>query len=153
MKKLVIVVLVTALITAGITAVAFSGVLSGFSLQSEGVVEVQPTDGGLEGLEKLVGQDITRVLPRNYQLAQHKILHIKINRARFQPQGSATRSELRWYDLTGVPIETRLNGQRSYVTVITKGGSVIRSGRMLRIEDVKLVIITGPDTARFIELL
>ena len=100
-----------------------------------------------------------KILPRGTQLAQLEIIRVKIKRTRFMEaratsaSGRKGRSELRWYDLIGVPIETRLEGKRPLVTVVTINGSVIRSGRMMRVDDVKFIVITTDKQVKFIELI
>jgi len=167
MKRTIITICLTALITALGIAVAYSGILTPSTpAGTEGVAIVDPTDGNLQDLDKLAGGDVMSILPRGTKLAQHEIVRVKIKRARFMEARTAAangrkvqdarqgmRSELRWYDLIGVPIETRLEGKRPMVTVVTINGSVIRSGRMMRVDDVKLVIITTDKQVKFIELI
>lgn len=165
MKRTIITIGLTALITALGIAVAYSGILTPSTPAGiEGVTVVEATDGNLQDLDKLAGGNVMAILPRGTQLAQREIVRVKIKRTRFmearannatdrKEQTRTMRSELRWYDLTGVPIETRLEGKRPMITVLTVNGSVIRSGRMMRVDDVKLVVITTDKQVKFIELI
>jgi hypothetical protein len=161
MKRTIITICLTALITALGIAVAYSGALT---LQTaagiEGVTVVEPTDSNLADLETLVGGNLTAAFPRGFLLAQHEIIRIKIKRARFMeanrtnpPQPRVAGSNLRWYDLVAIPIEAQLQERRPLVTVITTKGSIIQSNRLMKVDDVKCVIITTDKQVKFIELI
>lgn len=167
MKRTMITICITALITILGIAVAYSGVLSSFVPAGiEGVTVVEPTDGSLEDLDKLANGDITAMLPRNSKLAQHEIIRVKVLRTRFMDARATSadnrkavdsragfRPELRWYDLAAVPIEQRLDGKRPWISVLTTKGSIVRGSRNLRADDIKLVVITTAKQVRIIELI
>lgn len=160
MKRTIITICITALITALGIAVAYSGVLTPSAPASvEGVAVVEPTDANLEDLDKLAGGNIMLLLPRGAKLAQLEIVRVKVKRARFEDARAKTdlargeRPELRWYDLAAVPIEQRLNGTRPWISVLTIKGSIIRGSRSLRVDDIKAVVITTAKQVKIIELI
>jgi hypothetical protein len=162
MKRTIITICITALITALGFAIAYSGVLTPSAPAGiEGVSIVQPTDGNLADLETLVGGNLTATFPRGFLLAQHELVRIKIKRARFMEanRGDSPKdarvagSNLRWYDLVAIPIEAQLQQRRPLVTVITTKGSIVKSSRIMKVDDVKCVIITTDKQVKFIELI
>ena len=160
MKRTIITICITALITALGIAAAYSGV---FTPQApagvESVAVVEPTDGNLEDLKKLCG-NINLLMPRGTKLAQHEIVRVKVKRARFEDArvkstlARGERPELRWYDLAAVPIEQRIGTTiRPWVSVLTTKGSIVRGGRDMRIDDIKAVVITTAKQVKIIELI
>lgn len=167
MKRTIVTICITALITTLAIAVAYSGVFTPSAPAGvEGVAVVEPTDGNLEDLDKLAGGDIMALLPRGTKLAQLEIVRVKVKRTRLmdaraengdRKENSArnnTRSELRWYDLAAVPIEQRIGtDKRPWISVLTTKGSIVRGSNNLRADDIKVVAITTAKQVKFIELI
>lgn len=162
MKRTIIGICLTLfIIAAGAIAIGYCAKATP-AIQEEGITTIEPTDSGLQSLDKLAGGDVMSLFPRNFKLAQATMSIVRVKRSRFMEANRTTpgtisvpysERSLRWYDLTAVPIETRIAGKRPMITVLTKGGSVIRNGRLMKVDDVKLVVIFDEKTVKFIELI
>ena len=159
MKRTIIGICLTIFIIAvGAITAAKCGVFTSTPTGVEGIAIIEPTDGNLQDLEILIGGNLTAVFPRGFLLAQHEMVRIKVKRTRFMEANRngtprVAGSNLRWYDLVAVPIEAQLEQRRPLVTVITTKGSIVRSSRPMKVEDVKCVIITTDKQVKFIELI
>jgi hypothetical protein len=165
MKRTILAICITGfIIAAGAIGIGncVKAIKAAETAQLEGITTIEPTDSGLASLDALAGGDVMSLFPRNFKLAQATMTLVRVKRSRFVEANRSVnsallrgeRSELRWYDLTAVPIETRLiAAKRPMITVLTKGGSVIRNGRLMKVDDVKLVVIFDEKNVKFIELI
>jgi hypothetical protein len=121
--------------------------------EHEGVAKIEATDGNLADLEKLLGYELNFILPRGQKM-DYGIIKVKVRRDRFTA-GAQRSQRLFFFDLTGSPIEDKINSEhpRPYTTAITKGGSLIRFPRNMKVEDVKIVTVFSGHTLRIIELI
>lgn len=153
MKRIFITSIITALIVASFFAVANSGILTKQTKAAESVTTIEPTDANLQALDTRIGAHLDRIVPRAYKLSDKEIVVIKVHRSRFTQVGT-TRSELRFYDLVGVPIEQRVTEKhRPYITVITTHGSIIRNARAMNVADVRAVVIMSDKICKIVELI
>lgn len=121
--------------------------------EHEGVAKIEATDGNLQDLEKLLGYELSFVLPRGQKM-DYDIIRVKVSRARFAA-GANRGQRLYFFDLTGSPIEDKINAEhpRPFTTAIMQGGSLVRYPSRLRVEDVKIVTVFSGHTLRIIELI
>jgi hypothetical protein len=154
MRKSIVIAAVLIFILA-LAALGVAGKLAPQTSTKESVSKVEATDSQLADLEKLIGNP-AKVFPRNFKMAQHDITLIKIKRVRFSQSmmGSGNRSELRFWNLTSVPIEELVGThQRPYTVAILNGGSIVRYPRAMDAKDVKAVVVVSGNKVRIIELI
>ena len=120
--------------------------------EHEGVAKVEATDGNLAELEKLLGYELSFVLPRGQKM-DYDIIKVKVRRDRFAA-GAQRSQRLFFFDLIGSPIEDKIGEHpRHYTTAIMQKGSLVRYPRRLRIEDVKIVTVFSGHALRIIKLI
>lgn len=121
--------------------------------EHEGVAKVEATDGNLADLEKLLGYELSFVLPRGQKM-DYEIVKIKVSRSRFG-KDAARSQRMFFFNLTNAPVEELIGGtfSRPFTCAITQKGSLIRFPRNMKVEDLKVVTVFSGKVLRVIELI